>query len=71
MSKEEGKSSPADSDVETSIEKSIETAPNSPISDFPEGGFRAWSVAAGAGGILFCTFGYANAFGYVDSSNLV
>lgn len=30
---------------------------------FPEGGLRAWLVACGAGGVLFCTFGYANAFG--------
>lgn len=32
---------------------------------FPEGGFRAWSVAAGAFCVLFCTFGYLNAYGYV------
>ncbi len=31
--------------------------------DFPEGGLRAWIVAASASGILFCTFGYLNAFG--------
>ncbi|QSZ33609.1 hypothetical protein DSL72_005177 [Monilinia vaccinii-corymbosi] len=31
--------------------------------DFPDGGARAWSVAAGAAGLLFCTFGYTNAFG--------
>ena len=30
---------------------------------FPEGGARAWSVALGAAGVLFCTFGYVNAFG--------
>lgn len=30
---------------------------------FPEGGFRAWSVVFGTSCILFCTFGYANAFG--------
>lgn len=33
--------------------------------DFPDGGRRAWSVAIGCSGILFCTFGYINAFGYV------
>jgi hypothetical protein len=32
---------------------------------FPEGGRRAWFVASGAAGVLFCTFGYANAFGSV------
>lgn len=31
--------------------------------DFPEGGARAWAVAAGTGGILFCTLGYTNSFG--------
>jgi len=31
---------------------------------FPEGGLRAWSVVAATSCILFCTFGYANAFGY-------
>lgn len=30
---------------------------------FPEGGFRAWSVVIGTSCVLFCTFGYANAFG--------
>ena len=30
---------------------------------FPEEGVRAWSVAIGCGGIMFCTFGYINAFG--------
>jgi hypothetical protein len=31
--------------------------------EFPEGGARAWSVVFGTAAILFCTFGYANAFG--------
>lgn len=31
--------------------------------DFPEGGARAWAVALGCGGLLFSTFGFANAFG--------
>lgn len=31
--------------------------------DFPEGGFRAWSVVFGTSAVLFCSFGYANAFG--------
>ena len=30
---------------------------------FPEGGARAWFVAAGTAGVLFCTLGYANSFG--------
>lgn len=31
--------------------------------EFPDGGTRAWLVAAGAGGVLFCTLGYTNVFG--------
>ena len=31
--------------------------------DFPEGGAKAWAVALGCSGLLFCTFGYINAFG--------
>ncbi|MCJ1269726.1 hypothetical protein MMC22_009618 [Lobaria immixta] len=30
---------------------------------FPEGGARAWFVAAGTAGVMFCTLGYINAFG--------
>lgn len=33
--------------------------------EFPEGGLRAWSVAIGCSGLLFSTFGYVNAFGFV------
>lgn len=50
----------------TSDEKSLEEQPvemKSPHMDFPEGGFRAWSVVFGTSCVLFCTFGYANAFG--------
>jgi len=32
-------------------------------SDFPEGGTRAWLVAAGTAAILFSTLGYSNSFG--------
>ncbi|KAH6889185.1 major facilitator superfamily domain-containing protein [Thelonectria olida] len=31
--------------------------------DFPDGGLRAWLVAAGAAGAFFCTLGYTNVFG--------
>ncbi|KAJ5496540.1 hypothetical protein N7463_008527 [Penicillium fimorum] len=31
--------------------------------DFPDGGARAWTVAASASGLMFCSFGYINAFG--------
>lgn len=30
---------------------------------FPEGGARAWFVAAGTAGVMFCTLGYVNSFG--------
>lgn len=32
---------------------------------FPDGGLQAWAVVAGAFCVLFCTFGYLNAYGYV------
>ncbi|OJD18324.1 hypothetical protein AJ78_01637 [Emergomyces pasteurianus Ep9510] len=34
-----------------------------PDDSYPDGGGRAWGVAAGTSGVLFCTFGMANAFG--------
>lgn len=36
-------------------------APGRPV--VPEGGRQAWLAAAGSGAIMFCTFGYLNAFG--------
>jgi hypothetical protein len=56
---------PTDSDPENSVEiKPTEESSAAAIHNFPEGGPRAWSVAIGAAGVIFCTFGYANAFGY-------
>lgn len=48
-------------DEPSALEKPSEQLP--PHMVFPEGGARAWSVALGTAGVLFCTFGYANAFG--------
>ncbi|KAK2787237.1 hypothetical protein FQN52_007326 [Onygenales sp. PD_12] len=48
--------SPAGSSTQISSKEAIDDA-------FPEGGARAWSVALGTAGVLFCTFGYANGFG--------
>ncbi|KAL6230885.1 hypothetical protein BDW75DRAFT_248293 [Aspergillus navahoensis] len=49
---------------ESSKESSIVQLPKAPEpAPFPDGGARAWTVALGAGGVLFCTFGYVNAFG--------
>jgi hypothetical protein len=31
---------------------------------FPDGGITAWSIALASAGVLFCTFGYVNSFGY-------
>ena len=38
------------------------------MTTFPEGGARAWAVAAGTAAALFCTLGYSNAFGWVDNT---
>ena len=50
---------------------SIDQVPHNPAEakpsaedDFPEGGLRAWLIVAATAFILFCNFGYANAFGY-------
>lgn len=32
---------------------------------FPDGGLRAWSVAIANAGVMFCTLGYVNSWGYV------
>ena len=34
--------------------------------DFPEGGLTAWLVVGGCFCVMFLTFGYLNAFGYVS-----
>ena len=38
---------------------------------FPDGGLQAWAVVAGAFCVLFCTFGYLNAYGCVYSTILL
>lgn len=38
--------------------------------EYPEGGSRGWWVAVTSSGVLFATFGYGNAFGYVDMTLL-
>jgi MFS family permease len=64
MEMEEEKAQSPESDLDTSIkgEPAVEI-PTQQQATFPDGGARAWSVAAGAAGVLFSTFGYANAFG--------
>lgn len=54
-------------DEQRSIGESVDSLPaveKPQAPTFPEGGARAWSVALGATGVLFCTFGYNNAYGY-------
>ncbi|KAF9220090.1 MFS general substrate transporter [Gyrodon lividus] len=43
------------------VEKPHPPLPQAP--EFPEGGFRAWSVVAGAAFMSFATFGWVNSFG--------
>ena len=45
-----------------SVENDVATEESSENA-FPEGGARAWGVAAGCSFVLFATFGYVNAFG--------
>jgi hypothetical protein len=37
--------------------------------EFPEGGTRGWLVVLGCFCVMFITFGYVNAFGYVPSNS--
>lgn len=53
----------AASSPEISSRQSLEKDGQADASDVPEGGAQAWLVAAGTGGILFCTMGYTNSFG--------
>lgn len=50
-------------DPEKSLHESANERETSEALSFPEGGARAWGVAAGAAGVLFCTLGYVNSFG--------
>ena len=60
----EGQIGGAEANVNSEAEKGSIINQGSKIEDdFPDGGFRAWSVVAGAAGVLFCGMGYANAFG--------
>lgn len=49
--------------LEPSLSSVDEKPSPPPMPTFPEGGARAWCVAAGHGGVAFCTFGYVNSFG--------
>lgn len=48
---------------EGSLGSKEEAKAHQPQVVFPEGGFRAWTVVAGAFCVSFCTFGYLNAYG--------
>lgn len=47
----------------TSGEKTQDPEQKPTEDDFPEGGARAWTVAAGTACVLFATLGYSNCFG--------
>lgn len=49
--------------METSGEKTEDGPEPKPEDSFPEGGLRAWLVAAGTACVLFATLGYSNCFG--------
>lgn len=55
------------SDSTSSSEKASHDADEdpapSPDSGYPEGGARAWSVAIGNAGAMFCTLGFVNSIG--------
>ena len=51
------------SESDTASQQTANTNNEDNTSDVPDGGSRAWLVAAGTAGILFCTMGYTNSFG--------
>lgn len=50
-----------------SNEKTEDGPEPKPEDTFPEGGLRAWLVAAGTACVLFATLGYSNCFGIFQS----
>ncbi|KAK2009679.1 riboflavin transporter MCH5 [Colletotrichum eremochloae] len=60
---EEGQSLRPTQQIKQPEEEKQEKATISADDGFPEGGTRAWLVAAGTACILFCTLGYTNSFG--------
>ena len=53
----------ADNILHDSDATSQENAAAKPLDAPPDGGLRAWLVAAGAASIFFCGLGFANSFG--------
>ncbi|KAI3559231.1 riboflavin transporter MCH5 [Colletotrichum abscissum] len=60
---EKSKSTPSTDQGRSGEQEKHEKVIQSAEDDFPEGGTRAWSVAAGTAAILFCSLGYTNSFG--------
>lgn len=58
----EGKAE-ADADIEAAAEKPAGPPMGMNPADFPDGGFEAWLVVAGAWCALFCSFGWINCIG--------
>lgn len=67
MTQPETEKSDADSHLGTNpvVSRELEELERekSQSSDFPDGGARAWLVAAGAATAFFCTLGFTNSFG--------
>ena len=58
----------SDHDKELSDGKDVDQTPTAPPS-FPEGGTKAWLVAAGHTMTMFTTWGYLYAFGYAPAAS--
>jgi hypothetical protein len=58
-------------DADSSSVSPEKEAPAQAPPPFPEGGLRAWTVVAGSFCVLFCTFGYLNAYGWGSKHRFV
>jgi hypothetical protein len=55
--------SSVDSEGKTTLPADFDDSPDSQFGPAPDGGTRAWLVAAGGSTIFFCCLGFSNAFG--------
>ncbi|KAF3906053.1 hypothetical protein ABW21_db0207161 [Orbilia brochopaga] len=59
--------SPEDDKLGKELPPDVEKQQGPPPVTFPEGGARAWLAVLGSAILLFCSFGYVNAFGVYES----